>query len=144
MTKKNLFLILLVLGLGLVYAIWFTDWFRTTPLHISHTTRNLERMGARGFALPGLRFRVNPVVRFKDLKVVALAAYETNQSALPVWHLVADSSSEPVDEFSYGADIRGMHPSIPGDHAELLQTNVVYRLFIRADRAVGQHDFELK
>ncbi|HUC83632.1 MAG TPA: hypothetical protein VL970_00460 [Candidatus Acidoferrales bacterium] len=144
MTKKNLVLIFLALGLAAVYVVWFTDWFRPTLLRISHTTRNLERYEARGNALPGLRFRVNPQVPFKELKVVPLAAFETNKDALPVWHLVSDSNSVPVDEFSYGLGIRGMHPAIPGEQAGALETNVIYRMFISAGRAKGQHDFELR
>ncbi|MGA2246029.1 MAG: hypothetical protein ABSH48_13600 [Verrucomicrobiota bacterium] len=144
MTKKNLLLIFLALGLGVVYVIWFSDWLRSTPLRISHTTRNLERFEARGNALPGLRFRCNPPIRFTELKVVPLAVYETNKDVPAVWHLVSDSRSEPVDEFSYGFDIPGMHPAIKGLHAEPLETNVTYRMFITAGRAKGEHDFELK
>jgi anti-sigma-K factor RskA len=144
MTKKNIALVFLLIGLVVVYAVWFTDWFQATPLKISYTTRNMDRLEARGAALPGLRFRVNPQVRFKELKVVPLAAYATNQNALPVWHLVSDSNSVPVDEFSYGFTIRGMRSAIKGMSAEALETNVTYRLFINAGRSKGQKDFELK
>jgi len=144
MTKKNLVLIFLALGLATVYVIWFSGWFRTTPLRISYTMRNMDRLGARGNALPGLRFRVNPIVSFTELKVVPLAEFETNKNVVPVWHLVAEPGSEPVDEFSYGFDIHGMHPAIEGIHAEQLQTNVTYRMFITAGRTKGQTDFELK
>jgi hypothetical protein len=144
MTKKNIALVFLLIGLVVVYAVWFTDWFQTTPLKISYTTRNMDRFEARGNALPGLRFRVNPQVRFKDLKVVPLEAYATNKNSLPVWHLVSDSNSVPVDEFSYGFTIRGMRPAIAGMEVAALETNVTYRLFITASHAKGQKDFELQ
>lgn len=145
MTKKNLMLMFFAVALLAVYAIWFSDWFQTTPLRISHTTRNMERFaGVEGNALPGLRFRVNPAVHFTDLKVVPVAELETNQNPVPVWHLVGDKGSQRVDEFSYGMEIPGMRPAIAGTHADALDTNVTYRLFIIAGKARGQHDFELK
>jgi hypothetical protein len=144
MTKKNYALLLFAMGLTLVYVTWFTSCFRSVPLRISHTTRSLGRVAPRGSALPGLRFRVNPPVRFTELTVVPLAEYETNQHVVPVWHLVSKSGSQPVDEFSYGIDLPGMQPAIAGMAADVLQTNVTYRMFIKAGRSAGEHDFELK
>jgi hypothetical protein len=80
----------------------------------------------------------------KELKVVPVAALATNANAMPVWHLVSDSNSVPVDEFSYGFDIHGMRPALAGVRPEALETNVTYRLFITAGRARGEHDFELQ
>jgi hypothetical protein len=141
MTKKNLVLVLFALGLAAVYVVWFTDWFRPKTLQIFHTSRNLRPDARFGSSLT---FAVTPQVRFTELKVVPLAAYETNKNALPVWHLISDSNSVPVKIFYYGQHIPGMRPELKGVRPEPLQSNVMYRMFIAAGKAKGQHDFELK
>lgn len=140
MTKKNLFLISLALGLGTVYAIWFTSWFRPTTIKIAHTSR-IARVGPRRGEAQ-LLFRVNQRMRFTELRVVPLAQYETNKNVVPVWHLVSESNSVPVQDFFYGQSIGGMHPAFKGVRPEPLETNVTYRLFVTAGRAKGQQDFE--
>jgi hypothetical protein len=144
MTKKNLLLIFLVLGLAVVYAVWFTNWFRPVTVRISHTSRESRINLRRGNMQPSLIFRVSPQMRFTDVKVVSLADYETNKNVVPVWHLVSESNSIPVQDFTYGEFIRGMHPAFKGVRAEPLQTNVTYRLFVASGKMTGQHDFELK
>jgi hypothetical protein len=144
MTKKNVLPVLLVIGLAAVYAVWFTNWFRPAVLKISYTNRELHRNFQHENALPNLIFRVSPQIRFTELKVVPRDEYETNKNVLPVWHLVSDSNSVPVADFTYGQYIRGMRPAIKGVHAGPLETNVTYRMFVTAGRITGQHDFELK
>jgi hypothetical protein len=144
MTKNNLLLVLLAVALAVVYAIWFTDWFRPAVVKISHTVRDLPQNHRRGSVDPSLIFRVNPRIRLTELKVVPLSEYATNKSVLPVWHLVSDSNSVPVLNFTYGQNIGGMHPVIQGGRAEPLETNVTYRMLVSAGRTTGQHDFELK
>ncbi len=141
MTKKSLVLILFAIGLGTVYAIWFTDWFKPQTVQIFHTSRNLRPNLRRANSLI---FAVSRPTRFTELKVVPLAAFETNKSVLPVWHLVSDSNSVPVKNFFYGQSIGGMRPAVKGIRADPLETNVTYRMFITAGKAKGQHDFELK
>ena len=143
MTKKNLVLLLFTLGLAVVYAIWFTDWFHPVALRISHTHRDLHPHLQHGNALPGLKFGVNGEFRLTEIKVVPLAGYETNHNVLPLWHLVSDSNSVPVKFFIYGARIRGMRPAPPGSRPQPLTTNVVYRLFVRAGKIAGEHDFQI-
>jgi hypothetical protein len=144
MTKKNLWLILLAIGLTTVYVVWFTDWFRPKTVFIYHTNRNLRGTPARGNTLPSLIFGVKPQVRFTELKVVSLTELETNKDAEPVWHLVSDSNSVPMKSFFYGEYIAGMRPKIKGVRVEALETNVTYRMFITAGKIKGQHDFEFK
>ena len=144
MTKKNLFLILAAIGLGAVYAIYFTDWFRPKTVKIFHVYRDLHPRAHREGVLPALQFGVNRKLRLTELKVVPLAVWQTNQNAIPVWHLVSDSNSVPVGEFSYGQFIGGMKPAVKGAHSQALETNVTYRLLITAGSVTGQHDFELK
>jgi len=144
MTKKNLVLLLFTLGLAVVYAIWFTDWFHPVALRISHTHRDLHPHLQHGNALPSLKFGVNGEFRLTEIKVVPLAGYETNHNVLPLWHLISDSNSVPVKTFFYGEYIRGMRPNFKGAGPEALETNVTYRMFVRAGKAAGQHDFELQ
>jgi len=144
MTKKTLMLILFAISLATVYAVWFSDWFKPKKVEIYHTNRGLHANPARGNALRNLIFGVRPRTRITELKVVSLAALETNKNALAVWHLVSDSNSVPLKTFFYGERIGGMRPAISGVQAEALETNVSYRMFITAGNAKGQHDFELK
>ena len=81
--------------------------------------------------------------RLSEIEVVPLAAWQTNHSAVPVWHLTAKWRSAPVQYFVYGQNIPGMNPTISGARPESLETNVVYRLFARAGFAKGQCDFQL-
>ena len=81
--------------------------------------------------------------RLSEIEVVPLAAWQTNHSTAPVWHLTARWRSAPVQYFAYGQNIPGMNPAIPGALPEPLETNVIYRLFARAGFAKGQCDFQL-
>jgi hypothetical protein len=141
MTKKNLLLTTLLLVLATIYVVWFSGWFQPKIMHISHTERPTFRRGRRS---DNLIFSVNGEFRLSEIKVVPLAVLETNWDALPVWHLISDSNSVPVRNFFYGQRIRGMRPSLGDVPADPLETNVMYRIFIKAGRVKGQQDFELK
>ena len=148
MTKKNWLLTVALIALAGVYVFYFTDWFKPKTIHISHTSRAFRpRFGntpAASQAQIPLTFGVEPQCMLTEIKVVPLAAWQSNQNILPLWHLVASTNAEPVKMFFYGQRIRGLKPEVPGGHAEPLQTNVTYRLFVTAGKAKGQHDFEIK
>jgi len=147
MTKKSLMLVLFAVALATVYVVWFSDWFKPKKVEIYHTYRNLRPTygnAARGNAIQSLIFGVRPPMHFTELKVVPLAEFETNKEASAVWHLISDSNSVPVKSFFYGQYIGGMRPAIKGVHAEALESNVTYRMFITAGGLKGEHDFELK
>jgi hypothetical protein len=146
MTRKSWMLIGLMLALAIAYAVFFTNWFRPRTIKIYHLTR------PRGYALrtrrnvptPPITFGLESVYRLTEIEAVPLAAWETNHDVLPIWHLISDSNSVPVKSFVYGQRIRGMRPATPGTRPQPLRTNVLYRLFVTAGKAKGQHDFELK
>ncbi len=142
MTKKNWLLIILAVGLGAVYAIYFTDWFKPRTVRVFHISRNLRPQLQQGGVLPGLTFVLGHALQLTELKVVPLAAWQTNKNVLPLWHLVSASNSAPVKMFFYGQRIGGLKPAIPGDRPQPLATNTVYRLFVTAGKTTGQHDFE--
>jgi hypothetical protein len=78
------------------------------------------------------------------VKVVPLVAWQNDHNVLPLWHLVSDSNSIPIKTFSYGQNIRGMKPAVPGTHADPLEPNVLYHLILAAGKTKGEHDFEAR
>ena len=132
--------------LASVYVFYFTDWFKPKIIHISSESRVIRsrfRNNAAGNPVPVI-FSLEPPSKLTEIKVVPLVEWQANQNELPVWHLVASSNSVPIKMFFYGQRVRGLKPEVPGAHADPLQTNVTYRLFVTAGKAHGQHDFELK
>jgi hypothetical protein len=144
MTKKNWCLIGIAGLLTAVYIAFFTDWFRPQTVRIFHTSRNLRVRNPQNGALPGLIFGVNRQLKLTDIRVVPVAALQTNKNTLPLWHLVSDSNSVPVKSFFYGQFVRGLKPAVPGSRPQPLETNVTYRLIVEAGKVRGEHDFELK
>jgi hypothetical protein len=143
MNKKNFMLIGFTLVLAAVYVIYFTDWFRPQTIQI-FDTRRPARTGARtGAAANLLIFGLGDYYSLTEIKVVPLAALQTNKLAQPVWHLVSDSGSDDVKQFFYGQKINGMDPAVEGVRPDPLQPGVTYRLFVTAGKARGQHDFHI-
>ena len=148
MTKKNWLLLIALGALAGVYVFYFTDWFKPKTIHISHTSRAFSpRSGSKARVNPEtvpITFGVEPQCQLTEIIVVPLAAWETNQNTLPLWHLIASSNAAPIKMFMYGQHIRGLKPEVVGGHAQPLEPNVTYRLFVTAGKAKGQHDFEVK
>lgn len=148
MTKKNWMLAGLAVGLAVVYAVYFTDWFRPKTMQIYHTIRVQPARGAgRGKpvpAAPQLLFGLSRQFALTEITVFPLAALATNRNPLPVWHLVSESNSAPVKAFFYGQNIRGLKPYVAGIKPQPLESNVTYRMVVEAGAVKGQHDFELK
>jgi hypothetical protein len=140
-----LILIAVALVLAGVYAVYFTDRFKPKIIQISHTSRPMRlalRPGQKNNpATIPIIFGFGHEYRFNDIKVVSVAALETNKDELPVWHLTSDSNSVPLKLFFYGQHIPGMKPAVPGMRPEPLQPGVTYRLFVKSGSATGQHDF---
>jgi hypothetical protein len=149
MTKKNWYLLTTLLVLGTVYVFFFTDWFRPKIITIFHTSRinrlamNPRRAGAKPATIP-VMFGLNYRYKLTELKVLPLAVWQTNHAAVPIWHLISTSNSVPIKQFYYGQTIKGMHPSVPGTHAEPLEPDVTYHMTLTAGSARGEHDFEAK
>ena len=144
MTKKNWLLTLLLIVLTAIYAVYFTDWFKTKAIKIFHTYRAMHSRQMRTGAMQALIFGIDRKVSLSEIRVVPFDEFQTNKSVLPLWHLVTDSNSVPMKSFFYGEHIQGMKPAIRGTHPELLETNVQYLLIITAGRIKGEHPFELK
>jgi hypothetical protein len=143
MTKRNWILVFCALVLAVVYVCFFTDWFKPTIIHIVHTTRPLPSRSSQSATTVVVAFGLDRYYRLTEVKAVPLAEWRTNQSVLPLWHLVSDSKSAPTKFFIYGQNINGMKPAMPGVQPKPLETNVVYRLFLLAGSVTGQHDFQI-
>ena len=143
MNKKNFMLVGLVLVLAGVYVIYFTDWFRPKTIQISYTSRPFGSGARPGQLALRLSFGLDGDYELTEVKVVPLAALQANPLAQPVWHLVSDSSSDPISHFSYGENISGMDPAVEGTQPQPLQPGVTYRLFVAAGKVKGQHDFRI-
>ena len=144
MNQKNRLLILLLVVLGAIYAIWFTDWFQPKSISIFHTSRGLRGRNQPAGAAPALIFGLGRSVKLTEIKVVPLAAFQTNPAVLPVWHIVSDSNSIPMKSFFYGQFIRGLKPAVPGSRAKPLEKSTPYRLIVVAGKIHGEHDFEVQ
>jgi hypothetical protein len=144
MTKKNLWLLMALAALAVIYVCFFTTWFKPKPLVIYDTARQLRRFRNRP-DLPYILFGFNNGrYALTEVKVVCLANYQANAETPPLWHLVSDSNSVPVQDFVYGQRIRGMRPAMAGEQAQMLATNVTYVLLVTAGREKGAHNFSLK
>ena len=143
MNKKNYILVAIVLVLAGFYVIHFTDWFRPKTIHISHTSRSMRPGGQTDAANNLVFFGLDGDYSLTEVKVVPLAALQTNKLAQPIWHLVSDEGSDDVNQFFYGERIQGMDPSVEGSRPEPLQPGVIYRLIVTAGKVKGQHDFQL-
>jgi len=142
MTKKQWLLVGVTLVLVILCVHFFTNWFKPKTIQVFYTQRPLASRSWTAppmvlFGFEGQRYRLS------EIEAVPLAAWQTNHSTAPVWHLTAKARSAPVEFFAYGQNIPGMNSFIPGRHPDPLETNVTYRLFVRAGSAKGQCDFQL-
>jgi hypothetical protein len=149
MSKKNIItLAVTFLVVAGFYLYLFSDSFRKPVIQISHTIRpkawaftHPTPNSAESDAINAITFRLEHSYKLTSLKVIAVPELETNKFAHPVWELDTDSNSMPVQAFSYGGRIRGMHPPVKGQTATPLTPNVEYRLFVEAGPLKGEHDF---
>jgi len=142
--KRNWILVTVAVVLAVIYVVFFTDWFKPKTLQIFHTSRTVHTRRNHGTTERVMIFGLNRLLPLKEIKVVQLAAYQTNQNTLPLWHLISDSNSVPVKAFVYGLPIRGLKPEVPGVHPQPLAKDTTYRLFVVSGDVKGEHDFELK
>ncbi len=149
MPKKQLVLLIVASLLLAAYAYYFTDWFASENIQIVHSLRPVSASKrARGkspepnSAVNAVSFALDRKCKLTEVRVVPLAEFTTNKYAHSAWHLVSESNSIPVKAFVYGAFIRGMHPKFKGAHADPLEPDVTYRLFVNAGDLKGEHDFK--
>ena len=144
MTKKSVFVtIFIVLLIG--FSVYLNrERFKSDPLTIGDRTlqpRGAPRRGQRAPPPNSVIFLLSKQLRLTSVRVVYAEDFATNKYPHAIWELNSDSNSVPVKDFIYGANIRGMKPSVPGAVAETLQPGVKYRLFVEAGSIKGEHEF---
>src|SRR5437870_74508 len=140
MTTKQWMLITLAVALAGLSLYLNKDWFGSDNIQIYHRSRpgfSVRRKhstpaGMDNPAINPIFFGFRSKLRLTSLKVIPLSQLATNKYAAPVWHLVSDSNSAPIKEFSYGMPIAGMKPSVPDATPDPLEPGETYRLFIEA------------
>lgn len=138
MSKRDWKLLLLAVALGGAYVYFFTDFLRPPRIEIFAQIRAMGAPMRRGGAGPAadicpVTFNIGQKYELISVKVVEEQDYERSKgSAKALWHLIADTNSLPTKGFLYGALIPGMKPATPRAKAEVLQTNITYRLFIES------------
>lgn len=148
MAKKYIVLLGLAVVLFGLYAYYFTDWFSPRQMQIEHSFRKSVPQGAFGriekadSSLNVITFMFSAKHTLREVRIVPLAAYQTNKYVHPLWHLVSESNSVPMKAIVYGMRIRGMHPKVKGAEADPLEANVDYRLIVEAGDVHGEHDFK--
>ena len=144
MTKKNVFLIAVLVLLGALGVYLNKDRFGQPALQISD--RSLQPRGPmlrrqKDSTVNTVIFLFNHDIRLSSLRVVEVAEMETNKSARSLWELVSDSNSVPLKSFVYGMNPGGMKSAVAGAKPDSLQPGVKYRLMIKAGSVQAQHDF---
>ena len=144
MTKRKWILTVTALLLACIYVYHFTGWFKPKIIQISYTARSLPSRVPSRTRLPTILFGFGGQRYWlSEIEVVPLTAWQTNRAAVPVWHLVSNWRSSPVEFFRYGENLPGMEPAAAGARPEPLKTNIIDRLFVRAGWFKGQCDFQL-
>ncbi len=151
MNRKEYFLVGLAVGLGGLYAFYFSDWFKPKIIRIEHTVRAVQG----GWATVGrpsdpadkpvnnVTFSLHKDYQLTSVKVLVADDARTNQQAQPLWHLVSKHGSQPANSLAYAEPVNGMSPASPGAAAEPLHPGTKYRLVVEAHRWKGEHDFQI-
>jgi len=150
LSRKEIFLVVLVLLLGGLYVVFFSDWFKPRFIRIEHTVSSREgwagsnRVAAVSEGAGNITFALHKPYKLTAVRVVPLAEIQTNKYAHPVWHLVSKEGSVPADGFAYGFTVQGMSSAIAGVEPEPLKPGVEYRLLVEAGSLKGTNDFKVE
>jgi hypothetical protein len=147
MTTKQWTLIALAVVLGGFSLYLNKDWFAGENIQIHHRSRparagffRRSRAAATATTDP-IFFAFDRKLRLTSLKVIPVREIETNKFPHPIWELVSDSNSVPIEDWSYAMPIRGMHPAVKGATPDPLEPGVKYRLLLAAGKLKAQDDF---
>ena len=146
--RKNLWIATVVLVVIGLYAYVYRDAFRPKEIVITHRVafgppvRGLSRAN-QNIKVTRLAFGFDRKCQLTEIKVIPVAGPWAGSNAPPLWHVISDSNSIPVRAFAYGDHILGLRPLVQKSRPVPLEPNVTYRLFVRAGRETGQHDFSV-
>lgn len=137
--RNSWILLVALVGLGALYARFFTDWFATPRIQVSATSRPGIGVREPGSALP-IVFGLDRDYVLDQVRVLSLSSLQTNKAPVEVWNpcgKAAKVHSAPTRGFAYGAGIEGL----PSGPAEPLVPGAPYRLEIASGRLQGSVDF---
>jgi hypothetical protein len=140
MNLKNITLAVVVAVLAVVYAIYFTDWFRPKNIQIITQIRPMLQRGTAQGAFP-VAFGLNAKYELTSIQVFPAKELATNELTTPVWSLAGDPKSKPVKAFSYAGGVPGMKPAMAGIPTTPLHPGEEYVLVIEAEGKVGKTNF---
>jgi hypothetical protein len=140
MNLKAIILSTVTIALAMVYAVYFTDWFRPKNIQIITQIRPMLQPGVTKGTYP-VAFGLNAKYQLTSIQVFLSKALATNELAPPVWSMEGAPKSEPVKAFSYAGNVPGMKPAIAGVPATPLQMGEEYTLMVEADGKVGKTNF---
>jgi hypothetical protein len=149
MSAKKVLAVSAVVLVAVIYYYLYGDMFSrgTIPIHLSQRPRITRvRPGTARPAAPpvDLIFSLGQKYRLTEIEIFPLEALKTNQYPHPLWHLVSESNSAPVESFLYGRPVPGMHTAVKGAPAEPLSPSTGYRVLVVAGAVKGQHDFQTR
>lgn len=149
MSRRGIFLTLLLVIVILTYGVLFGGWFSTETMRITPQIRGgrpsrVERDPSIPPVYP-VSFLLSRKYELTSVKVVAAADLATNKWPHPLWHLIADTHSIATKSIVYGNDLEGMKPSIPKRQAEPLEPHVKYVILLETTSGLkGQTNFLTK
>jgi hypothetical protein len=138
MTKQTWTLLVLVVVLGVLYVVRFTDLGSKPRIQINVTVRPFMPNAGPDDVLP-MVFGLDKDWPLTALKVTPVAEL-TNAKPQAVWQLTAKNASEPTRGFLFGENLPGMQP-VAGVPAGKLLPGVAYRLELQSGRSKGEADF---
>jgi len=144
MSKQTYFLVSVAVLLGAAYVYFFTDWFRAQTIQIIpqiRPGRSASRLNPDVY--PG-SFLLDDKYPLKSVKVVRADDAATNRYPHALWHMITESNSAPTKFIVYGAQIKGMKPSVPKARPEPLQPHVPYQILVDAGKTRGTEKFMTK
>jgi hypothetical protein len=148
MSRKQWMIAGAVVSLAALSLYVNRDWFAKDTIQIYHRSKPARAVFSAARKRPDASAAINPIffgfnakVHLTSVKVVVAADLLTNKYPHALWHLVSESNSVPLKDFSYGSPIPGMRPAVKGLAPEPLSPGVGYTLLIEATDFKGSHDF---
>ena len=147
-TRKEIFLVGLVLALVAVYVGWFTDWFKPQVIHVEFSARPYvvpqTRRGADGEVQKvnwSITFALGRNYGLTSVRVVDSAKFAGDPNTPALWRV--EGKAKPTSGFVYGGNLAGLKPFVAGAPPQPLVSGVKYRILVEAGKARGEQEFTL-
>jgi hypothetical protein len=123
MSKKTAILIVTALILAAISLFLYFDSLPPSKIQIAY------RVLSHGH-VSSVVFFIDPAYPITRIKVTSLDEAETNPHPHSLWEIVPDKKPVTKTEFTYGENIAGMKPFIPGTTPEPLDPKGKYQLVV--------------